>query len=120
VSIISKMYYKKQHKNKPEQTLVIFLPLLPTKDLLLHRRDVVGKGNLVTSRELENSSFMKGGWALSYHLTPSLLLISMRNCTWIFQSLPPIQKPVLSRNGKFALLPVLQPLLSHTTKSSAS
>lgn len=36
------------------------------------------------------------------------------------ESLPPIQKPVLSRSGKFVLLPVLQPLLSHTMKSSAS
>lgn len=82
------MYFQNATQNKLEQTLIVFIPLLLTKDLLLHRRDVVlGKGNLVTSWELENSSFMKEGWALCAHFTPSLLLISMRNCTWIFQSL---------------------------------
>lgn len=34
--------------------------------------------------------------------------------------LPPIQKPVLSRNSKVALLPVLHTLLGHAVKSSDS
>lgn len=102
-------------QNKLQQTPVVLIPPLLTENLLLHR---VCGSNKWRAWKLQ---FCEGRLGTQLPLHPKPAPHSRKKLHLDFpDSLPSIQKPVMSRNGRFALLPVLQPLLGHITKSSAS
>lgn len=114
VGIFSKMLYKMQHKSK--ETLVVFL-LLPTKYLSLQRRELLGKNDSdkPAKHHLCKQRLSTG---LIFHPEPTSDFRKKLHLDFP-ETLPPIQKPVSSSDGKFSLLPVLQPIVDHTLKSSA-
>lgn len=106
----------KYNTNKLEQTLIIFLP---------PRTSCCREGMCweeVTSWQVPKKCCLYKGrlsTQLTFHPRPAPDFHEKLHLDFP-ESLPPTQKPVLSRNGKFSLPPVLQPLLDHTIKSSAS
>lgn len=115
VGIFSKMCYKMQHKSK--HILVVLPLLLPIKYLPLQRRELLGKNDSDKSAKLH---LYKGRLSTGLIFHPKSTSDFHKKIHLNFpDTLPPIQKPASSRNGKFSLLSVLQPIVDHTLKSSA-
>lgn len=111
VGIFSKMLYIMQHKSK--ETLVVFL-LLPTKYLSLQRRKLLGKNDSdkPAKHHLCKQRLSTG---LIFHPEPTSDFRKKLHLDFP-ETLPPIQKPVSSSDGKFSLLPVLQPIVDQRTE----